>query len=100
MSLIIIFSWESFGVFASCEFTEILSTFRCGIPVTARDVPVKISDSVEAVGFATSDRAFDISLVRFDVFAIVIVSFNVFHKIENKKMKHLLPHHTYLRSCR
>lgn len=57
--------------------------FRCGILVTTRDVTAEISDSVEAVGFTTSDRAFDISLVRFDVFAIIIVSFNVFHDTEN-----------------
>ena len=100
MSPIIIFSWESFGVFASCEFTEILSTFRSGIPVTARDVPVKISDSVEAVRFAISDSAFDFSLVRFDVFAIMTVSFDVFHDIKNWYMMHCLLHHTYLNSCR
>ena len=33
-------------------------------------MPFKILISVEAIGSATGDRAFDISLVRFGVFAI------------------------------
>ena len=68
--------------------------------MTARDVPFKILISVEAVGSATGDRAFDISLVRFDVFAMIIVSVDVFPEIGNRKMKLRLPHHTYLSSCR
>ena len=101
MSLTIVFSWESgLGKFASWKFTEIQSTFRSDILVTARDVPFKILFSVKAVGSTTGDRAFDISLVRFDVFATIIVSFDVFHNIENRKMTDCLPHHTYLSSCR
>ena len=67
--------------------------------VTARDVPFKILVPVEAIGSATGDRTFDISLVRFDVFAIIMVSV-VFPKTGNMKMKLRLPHHTYLSSCR
>lgn len=70
VSLTIIFSWESgLGKFASWKSTEIQSTFRSGILVTARDVPFKILFPVKAVGSTTGDRTFDISLVRLDVFA-------------------------------
>lgn len=101
MSLTIVFSWESgLGEFASWKSAEIQSAFRSGILVTARDVPFKILVSVEAVGSATRDRAFDISLVRLDVFAAIVVSFDVSLNIENRVMTVRLPHHTYLSSCR
>ena len=53
--------------------------------MTAGDVTVTILFSVEAIGFATSDRTFDISVVCFDVFAIIIVSFDVFHMHREQK---------------
>ena len=100
MPLTIIFPRKSsLHKFASRKFTEILYTLRCGILVTAGDVPFKILLSVETVGSTTRDRAFEISLVRFDVLAIIVVSFDVFSEVGNRKMKLRLPHDTYLSLC-
>ena len=100
VSFTIVFSWEpGLGEFASCKFTEILYTLRCDFLMTAGDMPFKILLSVETVGSTTRDRASEISLVRFDVFAIIVVSFDVFSEVGNRKMKLRLPHDTYLSLC-